>query len=273
MEPDGKASDGAERWKYVFSGAYQGYQDLFEQSQATMDPNNIATLLHEYPYHVDALLAMHELYRCALLSPCGCMFVRTQHMRMLMNLKRCVVSSQIGSQLDAALAMHVLCRCALLTPYGLSACLVKLHLAAAPTCLRASAEPQGSTPAAMRCWSAACTRWTLPSTRASFLENRACPMALSATGPCLPLCSSRCRWAGRDVLGRLCPTSYALQTSQDVSHPWLFDQYRLRVCRLNARAQDYVHFFLSVGGLALAQCPAEVLGWRVMTVLSIPGCE
>ena len=69
MEPDGKASDGAERWKYVFSGAYQGYQNLFEQSQATMDPNNIAALLHEYPYHVDALLAMHELYRCALPIP------------------------------------------------------------------------------------------------------------------------------------------------------------------------------------------------------------
>lgn len=68
MEPDGNATDGAECWKYVFSGAYQGYQNLFEQSQATMDPNNIAALLHEYPYHVDALLAMHELYRCALLN-------------------------------------------------------------------------------------------------------------------------------------------------------------------------------------------------------------
>ena len=71
MEPDGSATDGAERWQYVFSGAYQGYQNLFEQSQATMDPNNIAALLHEYPYHVDALLAMHELYRCALLTLVG----------------------------------------------------------------------------------------------------------------------------------------------------------------------------------------------------------
>ena len=78
MEPDGKATDGTERWKYVFSGAYQGYQSLFEQSQATMDPNNIAALLHEYPYHVDALLAMHELYRCALQTSSGCTAVRNQ---------------------------------------------------------------------------------------------------------------------------------------------------------------------------------------------------
>ena len=29
-----------------------------------MDPNSIAQLLAHHPYHIDALLAMLELYRC-----------------------------------------------------------------------------------------------------------------------------------------------------------------------------------------------------------------
>lgn len=45
----------------------QGIQALFEQCQASMDPNSIAHLLAHHPYHIDALLAMFELYRCALL--------------------------------------------------------------------------------------------------------------------------------------------------------------------------------------------------------------
>lgn len=31
-----------------------------------MDPNSIAQLLAHHPYHIDALLAMLELYRCVL---------------------------------------------------------------------------------------------------------------------------------------------------------------------------------------------------------------
>ena len=46
----------------------QGVQALFEQCQASMDPNSIAQLLAHHPYHIDALLAMFELYRCAPLS-------------------------------------------------------------------------------------------------------------------------------------------------------------------------------------------------------------
>ena len=42
----------------------QGVQALFEQCQASMDPNSIAQLLAHHPYHIDALLAMFELYRC-----------------------------------------------------------------------------------------------------------------------------------------------------------------------------------------------------------------
>lgn len=43
----------------------QGLQALFEQCQASMDPNSIAQLLAHHPYHIDALLAMFELYRFA----------------------------------------------------------------------------------------------------------------------------------------------------------------------------------------------------------------
>ena len=42
----------------------QAVQMLFEQSQASFDPNTIMELLREHPYHVDALLAVHELFRC-----------------------------------------------------------------------------------------------------------------------------------------------------------------------------------------------------------------
>ncbi len=44
----------------------QGVQALFEQCQASMDPNSIAQLLAHHPYHIDALLAMFELYRYVL---------------------------------------------------------------------------------------------------------------------------------------------------------------------------------------------------------------
>ena len=45
----------------------QGVQALFEQCQASMDPNSIAQLLAHHPYHIDALLAMFELYRFTFL--------------------------------------------------------------------------------------------------------------------------------------------------------------------------------------------------------------
>ena len=50
----------------------QGVQMVFEQSQASFDPNSILALLEQHPYHVDSLLAMHELYRCTY---CGCCYV------------------------------------------------------------------------------------------------------------------------------------------------------------------------------------------------------
>lgn len=41
----------------------QAVQDLYEECQATFDPNNVAALLQQHPYHLDALLTMHDLYR------------------------------------------------------------------------------------------------------------------------------------------------------------------------------------------------------------------
>ena len=43
--------------------AYRATQAAFEQCQATFDPNTIAALLQRSPYHVDALMAMYDLYR------------------------------------------------------------------------------------------------------------------------------------------------------------------------------------------------------------------
>lgn len=49
--------------RYVYSPNYRGLQRMFEECQATYDPNSIAQLLRQAPYHVDALLAMYDLYR------------------------------------------------------------------------------------------------------------------------------------------------------------------------------------------------------------------
>lgn len=43
----------------------QAVQQLFEKCQATHDPNAIAGLLGQYPFHIDALLAMFDLHRHA----------------------------------------------------------------------------------------------------------------------------------------------------------------------------------------------------------------
>lgn len=41
----------------------QAVQELYEEAQASYDPNNAAALLGSQPYHLDALLTMHDLYR------------------------------------------------------------------------------------------------------------------------------------------------------------------------------------------------------------------
>ncbi|KAL4430372.1 hypothetical protein ABPG77_002178 [Micractinium sp. CCAP 211/92] len=63
MEAQGTTPEGKQQFGYAYSQAYQAVQDLYEECQATFDPNNIAALLHSHPYHLDALLTMHDLYR------------------------------------------------------------------------------------------------------------------------------------------------------------------------------------------------------------------
>ncbi|KAK9846792.1 hypothetical protein WJX84_000742, partial [Apatococcus fuscideae] len=50
-------------FEYVQSSSYQAVQRVFEQSQASMDPNRIVQILQQHPYHIDSLLTMYELYR------------------------------------------------------------------------------------------------------------------------------------------------------------------------------------------------------------------
>ncbi|KAI3425283.1 hypothetical protein D9Q98_009050 [Chlorella vulgaris] len=63
MEAQGVTAEGKQQFGYVYSQAYQAVQELYEDVQATFDPNNIAALLQNHPYHIDSLLTMHDLYR------------------------------------------------------------------------------------------------------------------------------------------------------------------------------------------------------------------
>jgi hypothetical protein len=42
----------------------QAVQADFMDAQATYDPNQVAAILHNHPYHIDTLLSMFELHRC-----------------------------------------------------------------------------------------------------------------------------------------------------------------------------------------------------------------
>lgn len=59
----GTGSDGVPRFSYSWSPNYSAAQRVFDQAQASYDPNAVAAVLHQFPYHVDSLLAMNELYR------------------------------------------------------------------------------------------------------------------------------------------------------------------------------------------------------------------
>ncbi|GAB4815863.1 hypothetical protein N2152v2_002909 [Parachlorella kessleri] len=63
LEYRGVTADGKLEFSYSYSQAYQAVQELYEQCQASFDPNNIAALLQHHPYHLDALLTMTDLYR------------------------------------------------------------------------------------------------------------------------------------------------------------------------------------------------------------------
>lgn len=52
-----------QQFKIVHSQSYRARQELFEECQSSFDPNAMANFLRHHPYHLDALLTMHDLYR------------------------------------------------------------------------------------------------------------------------------------------------------------------------------------------------------------------
>ncbi|KAH7388030.1 hypothetical protein KP509_16G053800 [Ceratopteris richardii] len=55
--------DGLQYFKYVYSPAYMETQKKYEMSGAFHDPNSMAILLAQHPFHLDSLLALAELYK------------------------------------------------------------------------------------------------------------------------------------------------------------------------------------------------------------------
>ena len=53
---------GTAAFAYVGSGSYRAATMHYEQAQASHDPNNIMLVLQQYPFHVESLLAMVDLY-------------------------------------------------------------------------------------------------------------------------------------------------------------------------------------------------------------------
>jgi len=46
----------------VHNADYADAQRAFERARASHNPNNLIALLHHYPWHVDALLSLSDLY-------------------------------------------------------------------------------------------------------------------------------------------------------------------------------------------------------------------
>lgn len=63
MKQAGTTADGKPQFCYTWSPNYAAAQRVFEQAQASYDPNAVGAVLAQFPYHVDSLLAMNELYR------------------------------------------------------------------------------------------------------------------------------------------------------------------------------------------------------------------
>lgn len=55
--------DGSPCFCYTWSPNYAAAQRVFEAAQASYDPNAVGAVLQQFPYHVDSLLAMNDLYR------------------------------------------------------------------------------------------------------------------------------------------------------------------------------------------------------------------
>jgi hypothetical protein len=56
-------SQGHPTFTLVFNDTYRAQQSLYEEVQATHDPNAVAAMLRSHPFHLDALLTMADVYR------------------------------------------------------------------------------------------------------------------------------------------------------------------------------------------------------------------
>lgn len=63
LQSVGPDSSGNPTFQLSFSSGYQAVQELYEECQATFDPNAVAALLRSHPFHIDALLTMADVYR------------------------------------------------------------------------------------------------------------------------------------------------------------------------------------------------------------------
>ncbi|KAG7666551.1 hypothetical protein KSW81_005203 [Nannochloris sp. 'desiccata'] len=63
MEAAGSDIKGRPTFNLVFNDAYRAQQSLYEEVQATHDPNAVAAMLRSHPFHLDALLTMADVYR------------------------------------------------------------------------------------------------------------------------------------------------------------------------------------------------------------------
>jgi tetratricopeptide (TPR) repeat protein len=62
MECLGVDCDGAQVFRYVHDADYASAQRAYERAQASHNPTNLVALLRQYPWHVDALLSLSDIY-------------------------------------------------------------------------------------------------------------------------------------------------------------------------------------------------------------------
>lgn len=57
------SKDGLQFFRYTFSSSYQAVQKRYEEYSASHDPNAIAMIVNQHPYHIDSLLTLADVYR------------------------------------------------------------------------------------------------------------------------------------------------------------------------------------------------------------------
>ena len=63
MKASGPDAQGHPTFTLVFNDTYAAQQAMYEEVQATHDPNAVGAMLRSHPFHLDALLTMADVYR------------------------------------------------------------------------------------------------------------------------------------------------------------------------------------------------------------------